>query len=211
MTKTPVVIENFISKDDALRFETFLNSIAEDLEYPKNYRNALGYPNSNYASKVGYSEPVLRGYENSEHQQTVVDLGSLLLSVKKTLEDFFSEEMSTVQFGYSKMLAGAHNGLHSDSTKLDGSPYSDDGTPEELEWSALVYLTSHGEDFEGGEIEFPNQNVIIPPSSGQLVFFKGDVEHLHKVNKVVSGERGCLVFFFGRRGNTSDDPKFIIK
>jgi hypothetical protein len=208
MGKYPVIIDNFIPEYEAVRFEKFLSDIAQDSPFVENYRIALGYPNSVYASKVGYSEPVIQGYENTENEQVVKDLGDLLLSVKEMLEADFLEEMGTVQYSYHQMLEGARNRLHSDSTKLDGSPLNEDGTPEEVEWSALLYLTSYEEDFSGGEIEFPNQGLVHKPMRGQLMFFKGDVNYPHKVHTVTGGLRSALVFFFGRRGNTSEARNF---
>ena len=206
MSKSVVVIDDFISKEKAMEFEKFLSNIAIDSEHAKHYRVALGYENSVVASKIGYSEPVLRGYEGNE--QLIEELGGVLVSIKETVEAHFMQEMDTVQFAYHQMTAGARNALHSDSTKLDGSPYNDDGTPEELEWSALLYLTSHGEDFTGGEIVFPKQDLVHKAVKGQLLFFKGDHHHPHGVETVTSGERSVLVAFFGKRGNVSESAHF---
>jgi hypothetical protein len=208
MSNYPMIIDNFVSENDVERFDAFLSSIVQPLPTRPRLRTALGYPTSVVASKVGYSRPVIEGYEKTEHEQTVKDLGSLLVRVKETLESSFSVEMDTVQYVYHQMLEGAKNALHSDSSNLDGSPLNEDGTPEELEWSALVYLSSYNEDFTGGKIVFPKQGISHEPVKGQLVFFKGDHEHPHEVEVVTSGIRSALVFFFGLRGNTSEAVNF---
>jgi hypothetical protein len=208
MTEYPIIIDNFIPKEDAERFNTFLASIVQPLPNKPKFRIAMGYPTSIVASKVGYSIPVLEGYEGTEHEQTVKDLGELLIRVKETLESSFSAEMDTVQYVYNQMLEGAKNSLHSDSSKLDGSPLNEDGTPEELQWSALVYLSSYDEEFTGGKIVFPKQEISHEPVEGQLVFFKGDHEHPHEVEVVTGGVRSALVFFFGKRGDLSNAVNF---
>lgn len=204
MSNYPKIISNFISDEEAERIEKFLSSIAKPAPHMGSLNTALGYQNSNIASKIGYSQPAISGYESGEHAQTVKDVGDILIRIKSVLETEFDQEMDTVNYLYQQLLEGGFNMLHSDSTKLDGTPLSDDGTPEETEWSALLYLTSGNEDFQGGELIFPKQELTYVPVKGDLVFFIGDVNHPHRVAKVTEGVRSTLVSFFGRKGNTSD-------
>ena len=208
MSKYPKIISNFISNEEIARIESFLGSIAETAPHNEHLKVALGYPSSNFASLVGYSQLALNGYESTKHAQTVKDIGDILLRIKAVLEEEFGQEMDTVNYIYQQLLEGGFNFLHSDSTNLDGSPLSEDGTPEELEWSALLYLNSGNKDFGGGELIFPKQNLTYVPVEGDLVFFVGDVDHPHKVTKVTSGVRSTLVCFFGKKGNTSDASLF---
>jgi len=55
-----------------------------------------------------------------------------------------------------------------------------------LAFSMIVYLN---DDYEGGEIEFPNQGVSIKPQEGSLIVFPSNEPYLHKVNEVLSGKR----------------------
>jgi predicted 2-oxoglutarate/Fe(II)-dependent dioxygenase YbiX len=80
---------------------------------------------------------------------------------------------------------------HADCEHIDGSPHP----YPQRHYSALVYLN---DDFKGGEIFFPNQNLkpkIIP---GMMVRFTGTVEHLHGVTEVTEGLRYTMVFFLTR-------------
>jgi predicted 2-oxoglutarate/Fe(II)-dependent dioxygenase YbiX len=81
------------------------------------------------------------------------------------------------------MNPGALNPLHWDN-------YVEDG---EEDISALLYLN---EDFEGGELFFPNQNIRIKPESGMLVFFNGTEDYHHTVEVVTKGRREALVGFY---------------
>jgi predicted 2-oxoglutarate/Fe(II)-dependent dioxygenase YbiX len=205
MSEYPKIISNFISNEEITRIESFLDSIATPAPHMDALRVCLGYQNSMIASKIGYEHPVLNGYGSGEHSETVKDIGNILLRTKSVLEEEFGQAMDTVNFLYQQLLEGGFNRLHSDSTNLDGTPLSDDGTPEETEWSALLYLTSGGgEDFEGGELIFPKQELTYVPVKGDLVFFIGDVHHPHRVAKVTSGVRSTLVSFFARKGNVSE-------
>lgn len=94
---------------------------------------------------------------------------------------------------------GKSDGLHCDSVQLDGSPWEDGNVLlEDLEFSALVYLNTCGQDYQGGKIFFPNQDLEIAPKAGQMIFFRGDIDHPHGVSEVTSGKRHALVLFYGR-------------
>ena len=56
----------------------------------------------------------------------------------------------------------------------------------DLAFSMICYLNN---DYEGGEIEFPNHNISIKPEAGSLLIFPGQEPFLHKVNDIRSGER----------------------
>jgi hypothetical protein len=202
----PIIIDNFISPELADRLCAFLDSRLGP-ENNKIYA-ALGYANSIEASKAGFSEPAIQGEFNDEDSKYVDEIGDIYIKVRAVLEDHFEIKMDLVNAIYQKLVMGASNHLHSDSSQLDGSPWQKDGTPEELEWSALLYLNNYGEDFTGGSIKFPLQEVEIFPKKGQLVFFKGDLDHIHEVTTVESGERRNLVFFYAKRGNISNRNMF---
>jgi hypothetical protein len=203
----PVIINNFITSELADKLCIFLDPLVGPII--NNIYAGLGFATSLEASKAGFSEPALYGEFNSEENLLVIELGAIYRRVRNVLEEHFGTDMDMVNATYQKLITGASNHLHSDSSQLDGSPWQKDGSPEELEWSALLYLNNYGEDFTGGSILFPKQNVEIFPRKGQLVFFRGDLDHIHEVLKVESGERRNLVFFYGRRGNISNRNMFI--
>ncbi len=62
-------------------------------------------------------------------------------------------------------------------------------------YTMIIYLTSHGTDFIGGEFEFVDQ--IIKPRKHDVVFF--DSKEVHKVNTLRSGIRkNILIKFFDK-------------
>lgn len=56
--------------------------------------------------------------------------------------------------------------------------------------SAIVYLN---DDFEGGEIVYPQKDFTYKPVAGSCVIHPAGAEHLHKVNPVTKGDRYCVV------------------
>jgi hypothetical protein len=201
------VIENYLSEERCnLYIEHFKDFLKKE---PREHMfSAFGQPNSLAASKINKDNPLHRMTGNDHVDKSLIHASEMVNNVREKMEHCFGVELDLVNVTFSKMEPGAFNPLHSDSTKLDGSPWRDDGIPEELEYSALVYASSYGEDFFGGEIEFPKQDLVIKPERGMLIFFKGDVEHTHQINKVLSGERYTFILFFGKRGNVSGETFF---
>jgi hypothetical protein len=120
--------------------------------------------------------------------------------VAKEINKFYDVDVVPINPQMAEISEGGKNdGLHCDSVQLDGTPW-DDGNAmlEDLEFSALVYLNSSGVDYTGGEIYFPNQDMTIVPKIGQMIFFRGDIDHPHGVSEVTSGKRYALVLFYGR-------------
>lgn len=83
---------------------------------------------------------------------------------------------------------------HADCEHLDGTlhPYPN------RHYSALVYLN---DDYEGGQIFFPNQGLEPVTSPGTLVQFEGTKQYLHGVREITSGERYTIVMFFTRNND----------
>lgn len=89
-------------------------------------------------------------------------------------------KMSTLMI--SKYFTNSELGLHTDS-------YRDNAYI-----SACLYLN---DDYEGGELVFPEQDIVIKPSAGSVVVFPSTEPFFHQVNKVTSGEKYiCSAFLF---------------
>lgn len=97
-----------------------------------------------------------------------------------------------------KFPVGADHYPHCDreamsNGEVDFMPnYSPDmfNTPVLIEYAANLYLN---DDFEGGELFFPERNLSIKPKAGQLILFPGGNEYIHGVKPVTSGTR-CVLF-----------------
>ena len=112
--------------------------------------------------------------------------------IKDRVSAAYEIDIPSHQFSVIKMLEGAYNGIHEDT-----SDYTFDGLwADEVGISALLYLSEHGEDFTGGALVFPQHDIRYEPKAGSLVFFRGDNKHRHGVETVLSGERTVLVLFF---------------
>jgi hypothetical protein len=206
----PMVISEFISVEESEKLIKFLDPRAKPS--PRDGIDiALGFRTSLDASVAGISGPIIENFNPSDEEKAEAYelLTKVFVDVKNKFSEVFGAEAALTQCVYQVMNKGARNPLHSDTTNLDGSPLQPDGTPEELEWSGLLYLNNHGPEFEGGTIYFPKQDVEIIPKAGDLVLFPGDVAHVHEVPEIVWGQRKNLVFFYGREGVVGSDRNFF--
>jgi hypothetical protein len=124
-------------------------------------------------------------------------ISNALFLAQKAVEEFYGVKTKDCQGGLVKLIKGAKNKLHSDMYKLDGSQWDDgSGREDEYQYSALLYLSTQNKDFFGGEIIFPQHKITILPETGTLVFFRGDLDHIHEVKEITDGSRYALIMFF---------------
>lgn len=76
----------------------------------------------------------------------------------------------------SKYFVGAFMGPHTDSAP--------EPTTEHI--SSVLYLN---DDYEGGEINFPNQGVCIKPKAGSIVVFPSVPPYVHESKEIISGTK----------------------
>jgi len=61
-------------------------------------------------------------------------------------------------------------------------------------FGCVFYLN---DDYEGGELYFPNFDIEVKPQSNMVIFFPGDTLHLHGVRNVTNGIRHTIASFWG--------------
>jgi predicted 2-oxoglutarate/Fe(II)-dependent dioxygenase YbiX len=84
-------------------------------------------------------------------------------------------------------------------------PHVDKANQPQYDISALLYLGTAGEDFEGGLFAFNDHDCdrLVAPVAGRMLAFGSGFENLHQVRPVRSGERFVLSVWF-RRGPGSE-------
>lgn len=191
------VVQSFVSEDYAekiiLGSDVFLEKIIDRLGYYEDTHQRVATPKENYTQHQKDPRAI-----SDEHLVSDMLLCDSLYITKTHLEKFYGKELNKYEGGLVKTTEGAHNGLHSDMYRLDGSPWNDGtGREDELEYSALLYFSDYEKDFLGGQLVFPQHNLILSPKVGTLVFFRGDLDHAHEVTRIESGQRYAMIMFFG--------------
>jgi predicted 2-oxoglutarate/Fe(II)-dependent dioxygenase YbiX len=59
--------------------------------------------------------------------------------------------------------------------------------------SAVGYLN---DDYEGGELYFPRQDIVVKPTKGSIVLFPSNFTHIHESRDVMRGTKYSVVTWF---------------
>jgi Rps23 Pro-64 3,4-dihydroxylase Tpa1-like proline 4-hydroxylase len=120
--------------------------------------------------------------KNANANETMVLVNNrcrdLISSAVKNYRDLFriEEEIHDIEgYGLLRYSGGEHYGRHYDG-----------GTESSRSISVLIYLN---DDYEGGEIEFPNFNIKIKPKAGMLMLFPSNYAYAHIAHPVTSGTK----------------------
>ena len=63
------------------------------------------------------------------------------------------------------------------------------GKPNDFPYYDIGSLFYLNDDYEGGELYFPKQNLEFKPKAGSAYFFPGDLHYIHGVKEIKSGVR----------------------
>ena len=105
--------------------------------------------------------------------------------IKKQIELFYDVLVKpNYRIHVNKWTVGKSLGLHVD----DLSEYS---TINHI--ATLIYLN---DNYEGGEIYFPEYNNLIKPNIGDLIIFPGNLNYVHEVKSIINGNRYTIPTWF---------------
>jgi hypothetical protein len=116
-----------------------------------------------------------------EATEQVKDLYLLLDNLLSTYGEDYANQLQLnlgekKAISISKYFTGASMGRHTDS--------SPNPTTENI--SAVLYLN---DDYLGGEIAFPDQEVVIKPTAGSLVIFPSTPPFFHESREITGGTK----------------------
>lgn len=180
---------NFISDEDRDLLLKELSiyyqpSIFKDLG---SVETAFGYdPNSRDASLWSISNPIKPLTNSAEHNQALTLLYEIYKKLQQELELTYQKPFRLVNCILNKMLPGSFNGMHTDD-----QPGFDDPVH-----TCLIYLSSYGIDFTGGQLYFQEEDKTVEPKRNMLVFFQGDTGRPHEVREILSGTRETITMQF---------------
>jgi hypothetical protein len=104
-------------------------------------------------------------------------------SIKENIEKLYKAKIEQISRGVViKWYPGDSMGIH-----------IDDWGVENYEITGVIYIN---DEYVGGEISFPTQDVIVKPKRGDLVMFPGNLHYAHEVREILSGERYTIPVWF---------------
>jgi hypothetical protein len=160
------IVKNFINEEDARILISEMNTPSQINPYPEYYKNRNG----------GTAFP---------YNHTVISLlRKYAVAANIIQQDFFQTEkrvIVTKSFG-SAWVPGTSGNPHIDAIELE--PF--------IEYSSVIYLN---DEYEGGEIYFPEKDFEVRPEKYSAIFFPGnDYEYIHGVKEITSGKRYTALY-----------------
>jgi hypothetical protein len=181
------IIDNFIELEDLKIIQKFLPTINEWMDAGENQYADDGtciYDASYWADRQ-CSWDILQKINIQVYN--IID--KYILKMKQSLEQFFNISLSTRPPVIIKWRPGMEQRPHADKQTNDGKP----NPFPTYDINSLFY---YNDDFEGGELYYPDHDLVVKPKPGLAVAHPGDVNYLHGVKPVISGERYTTPSFY---------------
>jgi hypothetical protein len=192
-------IKQYVSKETA---ETLSKYLSSDSIHVLNKTTSDEVYSGLSGSKLNNPGTVM-GYGPSGSYNVAIDISTFILfSINELISNYFNGKHQVKSWFFSCMKIGSFNPYHTDNYYLndDGKRVIDPKFAYDK--SAILYLN---DNYVGGELFFPNQNLLVKPEIGDLIFFEGDLDKPHEVKKVTSGERHAFITFYEPEGYIADN------
>jgi predicted 2-oxoglutarate/Fe(II)-dependent dioxygenase YbiX len=200
MADLPLIVEEFIDADASLHLVKAFDSFVEFGPPPS--RDFRAYPNRTEVTAAALAK------------ESPVPVAGLLSDIRST-----SRERMKSYFGIggplcsdftlvSRMAKGDWHPLHADNESMGESGV---WVPNHTPWrthTAMLYLNSEGEAFEGGVLRFAGLDLRGNPRAGLLVGFRCDHSHRHEVETVRRGFRHAISLWFTYDPSRAEDWAF---
>lgn len=187
ITKDIVVYENFINAETAAKLVKVLDKHAElglitwmPISFYESYSSVLPQDDDEHVLTEGLPSTIF-----SDMKQGIIEAVA-------SVHDLDPKVISQIGYHTQKWEPGAYARKHSDNTDEHGHS----GAFTRSRYAAFLYLN---DDFEGGMLQFPDQDISLQPKVGMLAAFDGGFNNMHEVTLITSGVRYTLGSFWDDR------------
>lgn len=117
---------------------------------------------------------------------------------KQSIEMFFEREVKANTSHAQKWKVGGFAAPHSDNSDHDGNP----NAFHINKYVGILYLN---DDYEGGELYFPDHDLEFKPPIYSYIMFPGGHDNIHGVKEILKGTRYTMVSFWDYADSVYDD------
>ena len=190
--------ENFMTEEELKFLLESARSIDEWDKTETHYNeNGTVIYDSSYCDNRVASRPLL----DKKNPKISIVIEGLVKRLKKEVDEFFNVDALPTSPAIVRWMPGYRQEPHADK-ELHTGP--DAGKPNDFPWYDLAGLFYLNDDYEGGELYFPNQGIQFKPKPGAAYFFPGDMNYVHGVTEITSGIRYVIPFFWTILKHTND-------
>jgi hypothetical protein len=187
LTKDIVLYENFLSPETSAKLVKVLDKHAElglinwmPISFYESYSSVLPLDNDEHVIVEDLSPTIFTEIKNG------------IIDAVASVHDIDPKIVSQIGYHTQKWEPGAYARIHSDNTDEEGNS----GAFTRSRYAAFLYLN---DDFEGGMLQFPGQDLSIQPKVGMLAAFDGGFNNMHEVTLITSGVRYTIGSFWDDR------------
>lgn len=181
------IIENFVELTDLKIIQKFLPTINEWMDAGENQYAEDGtcIYDASYWQNRQCSYDIL-----SRINLDIYNLvNTYIIKMQRFLEDEFRVCLTIRPPVIIRWFPGLEQQPHADKQLNDGSP----NPFPTYDLNSLLY---YNDDFEGGELYYPQHDIVVKPKPGLAVAHPGDINYLHGVKMVTKGERYTTPSFY---------------
>lgn len=187
ITKDIVIYENFITDDECAKMINALDAQAANgalswmpISFYESYSSVLPQDNDQEVVDAGLSPTIFS------------DIESIMPEAIASVHDLDPSIISKIGYHTQKWEPGAYARIHSDNTDEHGNS----GAFTRSRYAGFLYLN---DNFKGGLLKFPKQDIEIQPKTGMLAVFDGGFNNMHEVSLIESGVRYTIGSFWDDR------------
>lgn len=187
ITKDIVIYEDFISPEFAEKLVKVLDKHAEvgtitwmPISFYESYSSVLPQDDDEHVISEGLPSDIF-----SQMKQGIIEAVA-------SVHDLDPKVICQIGYHTQKWEPGAYARKHSDNTDEHGKS----GAFTRSRYAAFLYLN---DNFEGGFLQFPDQDISIKPKVGMLAAFDGGFNNMHEVTVITKGVRYTIGSFWDDR------------
>jgi hypothetical protein len=185
-----VTLNDFMTQEELEYLNNFArNNTAWDVtESHFNEEGVCIYDASYWADRVATDDTL-----NSVDPNVVKIIKGMQARLKVEVDKFFKVNAYPTSAAVVRWLPGQYQEPHADKELHLGE---DRGKPNDFPYYDLSGLFYLNDDYEGGELYFPQHGIKFKPKAGSAYFFPGDMNYIHGVTEITSGVRYVCPFFW---------------
>lgn len=183
-------IENFLTEEEQTILLNFAknNKIWDVTESHYNENGTIIYDHRVWENRVATLNTLMKADES-----IVLMLRKIIDRLKPIIEEFYNVEAIPTNPAIVRWPKGTYQFPHADKELHEGP---DAGTENDFPWYDLGTIFYLNDDYEGGELHFPKQQISFKPKARAAYFFPGDLNYIHGVNIVQEGCRYTSPWFW---------------
>lgn len=185
-----VEVENFLTEEEQAYLWDFAknNTIWDVTESQWNENGNIIYDHRVWEDRVATLHTLLEA-----DPEVVSMLNKVIDRMKPIIEEKFNIEVHPASPAIVRWPVGTMQFPHADKELHEGP---DAGTPNEFPWYDIGTVFYINDDYVGGELYFPKQNIVFKTKARGAYFFPGDKNYIHGVNVVKEGTRYTFPLFW---------------